>query len=293
MLSQMTTLRVASDDEHPIWADLFVPDSLSADAQLGTIVVMCHGLKGYRRWGFIPRLGESLRRAGLGALAIDFSYNGTSGGGKAGRPVYPRPDLFRRNTLDRERRDLASVIRWIRSGGDGRFVADVSIGLWGHSRGGGSVLLNTFEDSSNIAAVATWSATAHADIYSPRQKARWREAGEYDFLESASGERLAMGIDFLDDLESRHDEYALADRADLLTVPHLIVHGELDLVIPIFNAERYHRAGSVLAEKKLVRLRTGHTFGVSKSVDSKPLMEAIEVTVEWFQRHLLNPRDDL
>ena len=140
--------------------------------------------------------------------------------------------------------------------------------------------------------MATWSATAHADIYTQRQKARWREAGEYDFLENASGERLAMGVGFLDDLESRHAEYTLADRAASLTVPHLIVHGDMDLVIPVHNAERYYDAGSALAEKKLVRLRTGHTFGIGKTDESNPLREAIEVTVDWFRRFLLNPEED-
>ncbi len=294
-LNQLTILRISTDGDHPVWADLYTPDGQSGVSSLGgSIVVLCHGLKGYRRWGFIPRLGDSLRQARLAALAIDFSHNGPAGGdGDAsdGR-VYPRPELFRQNTLDRERRDLASVIRWIRKGGDGRVDPTVRIGLWGHSRGGGSVLLNALDDPADIAAVATWSATAHADSSTPRQKARWREAGEYDFLENANGERLAMGVGFLDDLESRHAEYALADRAASLTVPHLIVHGDMDLVIPVHNAERYRGTGSALAEKKLVRLRTGHTFGIGKTDDSIPLREAIEVTVDWFRRFLLNPGED-
>jgi pimeloyl-ACP methyl ester carboxylesterase len=245
-------------------------------------------MKGYRRWGFIPRLGETLRATGMATLAIDFSHNGAAGGdgGTSGGPVYGHPELLKRNTLDRERRDLAAVIQWIRDGGDGRFGPAAGVGLWGHSRGATAVLLNALDDPEALRAVVTWSATAHADIYTPRQKARWREAGEFDWLESESGQRLAMGVCFLDDLESRFDEYALADRAGDLRVPHLIVHGESDLVIPVNNAERFADAKPVVAEKKLVRLRTGHTFGFGQTENPKPLALAIETTVDWFRRHL-------
>jgi len=292
----LTTIRIATGDNHPVWADLYCPQGVGGPGVGGleTVVVLCHGLKGYRRWGFIPRLGETLRSAGLGAMAIDFSHNGAAGGdgGDSGGPVYPQPDLFRRNTLDRERRDLAAVIQWIRNGGEGWTRPDARLGLWGHSRGGGAVLLNALADPGGASAIATWSAPAHSDIYTPRQKARWREAGEFEFLESVSGERLAMGVCFVDDLEARHADYALAQRAATLAVPHLVVHGEMDLVISVESAEQFCAAGHPGAEKKLVRLRTGHTYGIGRSDDTKPLREAIDVTVDWFRRYLLKTGDD-
>jgi len=244
-------------------------------------------MKGYRGWGFIPALAQALTAEGLTALAIDFSHNGVAGGdgGAAGGPVYPYAEMIKLNTIDRERRDLAAVIEWIAGGGADRF-GDARIGLWGHSRGATSVVLNALADTAGVAAIATWSAPAHADIYTPRQKARWRDSGEFDWLESESGQRLAMGVCFLEDLEEHHADYALADRAGDLSVPHLIVHGEVDLVIPSASAERFASATPSRAEKKLVLLRTGHTFGVGRSENTQALNSAIEVTVEWFGRHL-------
>jgi len=283
--SPAPTISISTDGEHPVWADVYE----SGDGtRAGRVVVLCHGMKGYRLWGFIPRLAGALSADGITALAIDFSHNGVAGGdgGAGGGPVYTHPEMIRHNTIDREYRDLAAVIDWIRAGGGGRFEPATRIGLWGHSRGGTSVVLNALAAPGDIAAIATWSAPAHADIYQARQKARWREAGEYDWLEGESGQRLAMGICFLEDLEAHHDDYALADRSAGLGIPHLIVHGEVDLVIPPQNAHRFAGARTDGAETRLVLLRTGHTYGVGGSGNPGPLAAAIDETVGWFRRHL-------
>ena len=107
--SPVPTIPISTDSEHPVWADVYE----SGDKpRSGRVVVLCHGMKGYRRWGFIPRLAEALRADGITALAIDFSHNGVAGGdgGAGGGPVYPYPEMLRRNTIDRESRDLAAVI---------------------------------------------------------------------------------------------------------------------------------------------------------------------------------------
>ena len=108
------TFEIPTSDDKPVWADLYTPGTDTGP--LGSIVILCHGLKGYRRWGFVPLLARSLSGAGIAAMAIDFSHNGVAGGdgGASGGRVYPYPEMFRNNTLDRERNDLAAVIRWVR-----------------------------------------------------------------------------------------------------------------------------------------------------------------------------------
>jgi dienelactone hydrolase len=287
-MSQPPTFQILTGDDHPVWANLHAPPGDDAGKPSRRVVILCHGMKGHRLWGFIPRLARELAAAGLPALAIDFSHNGVAGGdaGASGGPVYRDTGMMKHNTIDRERRDLATVIEWVRSGPDRRFAPDARIGLWGHSRGGTSVVLNALDSPSSIAAIATWSAPAHADIYKPRQKRRWREAGEYEWLEGESGQRLAMGVCFLDDLEERRDEYDLAARSAVSHVPHLIVHGEVDLVIPSENAQRIASARPPGAETKILLLRTGHTYGIGRSENPAALGAAIDGTVGWFKRQL-------
>jgi pimeloyl-ACP methyl ester carboxylesterase len=236
-----------------------------------------------------------LAAAGSGALAIDFSHNGrvraeSAPGPDAGRAGFTDPSLFRANTLARELDDLAAVLAWVRDRSRGARVLGldetVQVGLWGHSRGGVVSVLTALSDA-NVAALATWSASAHPDHYTDRQKALWRQKGEMAFKDYASGTSLAMGVAFLDDLERHHGEYAAAERARDLTVPHLIVHGEHDPTVPVADSYRYYDTPTIRADKKLLRLLTGHTYGYEDGlIASEALENAIKATVEWFETYL-------
>jgi len=65
---------------------------------------------------------------------------------------------------------------WLRAGGAPAVARDAALGLWGHSQGGVIALLAALDDPA-VGAVATWSAPAHPDHYTARQKRAWREAG--------------------------------------------------------------------------------------------------------------------
>jgi dienelactone hydrolase len=268
----MTTHEIASRDDRPIRVDVGPTGPSRA-------VILCHGFKGHRRWGFIPDLARRLGEAGILAVAMDFSLGGH---GPDGGPAFPHPDRFRRNTIARERDDLARVIRWVRQGAGG---AASGLGLWGHSRGGVAVVLAALEDET-IPAIVTWSTAAHPDFYTARQKARWRKLGGYEFKDAETGTPLVIGVEYLDDIERNAVEYDLGGRAGTLAAAHLVVHGEQDLVIPVADADVLARGPGARSEKELLRLRTGHTFGYGRGAPSKAYQVAAASTVEWFDRRL-------
>lgn len=276
-----------SIDDHSIPVDLYPA------AGGRRVVVLCHGFKGHRRWGFIPAVAGRLAGAGIAAVAMDFSLNGhhEAGATDAGGD-FRDAAAFRANTIARERDDLRRVIAWVRGGADGRLPGGPAVGLWGHSRGGVAVLLAALDDES-IRAVVTWSTAAHPDFYTDHQKERWRERGAYEFTDSATGARLAIGIDYLDDLERHAEEYALARRAGSLRAAHLIVHGEQDMVIPVEDAIRLYTTPDMAADKKLIRLATGHTFGYEDGAGpSEAETTATRKTLEWFDEYLPEPSRD-
>jgi len=273
----MTTHQIMTSDEHPVTADVYAerPGAVR-------VVVLCHGFKGHRRWGFIPRLARRLAEAGLCAVAMDFSMGGRAA--EESSAPFRSPDLFRRNTIARERSDLGYVVDWARRGCGGSTAPGAALGLWGHSRGGVAAMLWALDDPG-VEALVTWATAAHPDLYTERQKARFREARAYEFTDAETGTPLALGIDYLDDIERHTREYALADRAPGLAAAHLVVHGEHDLVIPVGDARRLAAAGS-RSDKELLVLPTGHTFGYETGAPGGALERAEAATVDWFASRL-------
>ena len=290
-LHEPAILSIPTRDEHPVLADWYPP--LIGENTVRSIVVLCHGFKGHRRWGFIPLVAARLAASGFGSLAIDFSHNGRVP--EDGRPVIAgtaviAPGLFKVNTIARELEDLQAVLRWIRDPERGKKTLgldrQVAIGLWGHSRGGVVSILTALEDD-NVQALVSWSASAHPDHFTERQKMQWREKGELAFKDFNSGTPLAMDVALLDDIERHREDYAAADRASDLVIPHLIVHGEHDPTVPVKDSYRYYDTPTIRADKKLLRLLTGHTYGYDDGfIASDALENATRATLEWFETYL-------
>jgi pimeloyl-ACP methyl ester carboxylesterase len=283
------TIRIPTGDEHPVWADLYLPDEPRG------LCILCHGFKGYRTWGFLPWLAGCLFSSGFAALSIDFSHNGTippAANGTAAQPArgvrYHDPDLFSRNTLSRERSDLASVIRYVIAGGLGGAVDPrMPLGLLGHSRAGVTVILNALE-FEEVRAVVSWGTPAHPDIFSDEQKQKWRAAGRIEFTDSASGAPLAIDGVYLKDIEENYELYDLERAVARLQAPYLIVQGIADLPVPPEAAVRLYRAGNPRNPRRLVLVRSGHTFGTAGPFAGPPeaLRKAKDETVGWFTIHL-------
>jgi dienelactone hydrolase len=290
------TVDIPSADAHPVRGDLYLPASGGADG----IVLLCHGFKGHKSWAFFPYVAKKLSEAGLAALSLDMSFNGTfpapvgdSATAKTdSTPRYCRPDLFERNTIKREYHDLKHVIHHVTEGGLRKYIEEpLPIGLFGHSRGGVAAILNAVEQPE-VRVLCTWSVIDDPDFFTREQKEKWRREGKYHFVDSTDGTQLAVGVDYLDDLEENHDVYLLRERVKELQVPHLIVHGKADMIVGVECALTLHQAEQQLRHKQLLLLQTGHTFGVPHpapprlSEPSTALKHATDETVAWFKTHL-------
>jgi fermentation-respiration switch protein FrsA (DUF1100 family) len=67
----------------------------------------------------------------------------------------------------------------------------------------------------------------------------------------------------------------------------LIVHGEHDPTVPVKDSYRYYDTPTIRADKKLLRLLTGHTYGYDDGfIASEALDNATKATVEWFETYL-------
>jgi dienelactone hydrolase len=273
---------LAASDGETLYCDARHPAAASGPLP---VVIFVHGFKGFKDWGSIPYICESIVRGGFYVLSFNFSHNGVEGHSSE----FTELDAFARNTFSREVRELREVIDAVSSGRvpDAEWADPAKIALVGHSRGGGIMLLEAARDH-RVGAVAAWASVADFNRYSEAQKQRWRESGSFETKNMRTGQIMRLDIGLLEDLERNGAELDIPSAVAALDRPLLILHGEQDLSVRIENGEALAALGAPHL-REFVRIpRTNHTFGAVHPFEgTNPVLEeALARTIEFFRQHL-------
>lgn len=276
---------------HRIHGLVDLPDLPSGGGRRPAIVV-CHGFKGFMEWGFFPPLAKLLASRGFVVVRFNFSGSGMAPGEERATD----PEGFTANTFSREQEDLATVLAELEGAigetAEGR-IDPARLGLFGHSRGGGSAIVAAGSGAwkGRTAALVTWAAVATFDRMSADEKARWRRDGELPVVNSRTGQVMALGLDLLEDFERNAAALDVGAAAGRVRAPWLIVHGEADESVSVEEGRRLAgaQAGAAGARAELLLVpEAGHTFGaVHPFAGPTPhLIAAMNATQGWFTRHL-------
>lgn len=245
----------------------------------GPAVVLCHGFKGFKDWGFFPPIAERLARAGYAVVAWNASGSGVDDTGE-----FVWPDRFGRNTFSAELADLETVLRSV-EGGMLDFAPPTSVGLVGHSRGGGLAILAAARNE-RIGALVTWAAVATPWRWSEEMRRRWREMGFLEVRNQRTGQVLKILPDVIDDLERNGPLLDIGAAADRVRCPWLVVHGAVDETVSVKEGQALAASGA-RPELRIVE-RTGHTFGAVHPFQgmTPALTEVFDATTEFVGRSL-------
>jgi dienelactone hydrolase len=214
-------------------------------------VVICHGFKGFKDWGFFPKLAERLATAGFTAVSFNVSGSGVSGG-----DVFDEPVRWLRQRPSWDLADVGTVVDWAVSGGA------PWVGLVGHSRGGGLAILQAARDP-RVRALVTWNAIDHFLRWPEEEIARWRRDGRIDVVNARTGQVLPIGRDALDDIDAHGaDGLDVLGAAGRVTVPWLLVHGLADQTVPVGVARTLAARASGPVLELLLLEGADHTFGI-------------------------------
>lgn len=262
----------------PIRGDL----RLRSGAEPTTAVVICHGFKGFREWGFFPALAKAAAARGHAAVSFDFSHNGVGEDGVD----FSRLDLFARNTHTRELEEIHRVVDAVAGGA--LFSAPVrSVGLFGHSRGGAEAVLAA-DEGHRVDALVTWAAISDIPSrWGPDQVAVWEEGGTVEIANARTGQQMPVGPGYWADVVRNHTRLDVTGAAARLRVPWLIVHGDRDGSVPVTEGRALYDAAGDDAELLVVE-GGDHTFGAKHPYAgaTPELRTAAGATLDWFDRHL-------
>jgi uncharacterized protein len=248
------------------------------------VVVVCHGFKGFKNWGFFPYLGEQLATGGM--LSVGFNFTGSGIG--ADLENFTELDRFAADTTTQQLDDLGQVLDALEQGEIGAGRADLRrIAVLGHSRGGAVAVLRASSDR-RIRAVVTWAGVSTLQRWPESEARAWRARGYTEFLNTRTGQTMRVNVSYLDDLAAHGERYDVSRAVSELEVPLLVVHGGGDTSVPAREARTLHAAARPGRAELLVLPETGHTFGAEHPWrGTNPALErAVQHTAAWLQATL-------
>jgi pimeloyl-ACP methyl ester carboxylesterase len=253
---------IQSTEGLPIHGNLEVPRGARA------LVIIIHGFKGFKDWGFFPWLAEVLCDEAFAVCRFNMSRSGIGGDSD----TFDRLDLFADDTYSTQLDDLRRVVKYA------QMRVALPMFLVGHSRGGGVALLGAAE-IHNLRGVVTWSSIARVDRWDEAMKRQWRKDGHIDVLNTRTKQIMRMSTRMLDDVQAHH--FDILGAASRLDVPVLVVHGERDETVPVSESAEIVAAGSDVS--RVIIGSATHTYNAIHPLVHVPweLMLATDVTARF------------
>ena len=246
------------------------------------ILLIIHGFRGSKNWGFFPTIAEEFAQNGSIVLTWNMSLNGYSKNSQ----YIDQPDNFARNTITQEMVDTQSIIDSILQddriiSGDIRSHWNGDIHVLGHSRGGGIGILISAKNPS-IKKLALWNTISRFGRFTERQKKLWSDTGTFPIDETEDGKVIAMNYTYISDLEFHSDEYSPLRAITEVSADILIVHAEQDMTVPIREAHALQEKSHSAHMHSIPQ--AGHIFGCTHPFTemTSSLRDAIDTTTAFF-----------
>jgi uncharacterized protein len=273
-------IRVKGKHNKPILTDLFFKES----NQLKSIIIFCHGYKGFKDWGAWNLMAETFANAGFFFVKFNFSHNG----GTVEQPTdFPDLEAFGNNNYSKELDDLGNVIDWISENSEIKNEIDLNeIYLIGHSRGAGIVLLKSNEDPRAKKVISFAGVSNYKSRFPKKEKLQeWKEKQVYFVKNGRTHQEMPHFYQFFRDFKKNEKRLNIKKATKNLEIPLLIIHGNKDTSVSINESESLHKWNSKSTFKIIEN--SNHVFGTSHPWDkervSEELLEAIETAIDFLK----------
>ncbi|MGF1670102.1 MAG: alpha/beta hydrolase family protein [Balneolaceae bacterium] len=279
--------QINSTENLPIYYDLYTP--VGGNKSAFPIILFIHGFKGFKDWGPFPDACEELSRAGFAVVAFNLSLNGVG----ESMTEFDQLDLFERQTLSQDLKDVGSVIDAIKNKeimSDKVILDSDRIGILGHSRGGHTAVASAAE-YSDIHCLVTWSAVAnYNERWTKEMISDWKKKGYTEILNARTGQVMRVGKVVYDDAIKNAERLIAVNRVKELHIPCLFIAGKDDESVPFSDTELLHKNCPSVEKEIRLLTGTGHTFDASHPFEEqdfpKKFNEVLGFTEGWFLEYL-------
>jgi dienelactone hydrolase len=218
------------------------------------ILIVCHGFKAFKDWGFFPYITDWFAQRGFFTIHFNFSRNGVN------QTDFDELDKFADNTYSQDQMDLDAIVGHIKTGSLPQISqADHNrIYLLGHSRGGANALIYSF-DHSEINAVVTWNGSANPNLFDAAFEAEVMEKGIAYTENARTKQQMPIKAAFFNDLHKNSERFNIIHRFSSLHTPAMIIQGDKDFNRLLYGAGKLREAAP---HQTHIRIAGGtHTLG--------------------------------
>ena len=255
MVNNHHTFQIQSIDG-PVAVDLFLPPM--EDDMPFPVIVYCHGFKGFKNWGFIPHIHEYFSAGNFAVITFNYARNGVVDNDD----IVTQELQFAGNTVTSELNSMKAVGDWLKESAQ-RYRLDREHVTWlGHSRGGANVIVFANLYPNYVEKIVAWNPIpSYQWLFKHVDKQRWQQEKSVPITNTRTGQVLPLDYGVWADLLAHEEEYDVVENCRVLGRPLLIVHGELDDVVPAETSLPLYEA--CVHSLRMIVSNAGHTFNVS------------------------------
>jgi len=248
-MTNITSWTIPGAEQQPIYGNTHQPDVEPRGA-----IVIAHGFKGYKDYGMFPLLAKAFADAGFIAHRFNFSHSGMTNETE----TFARPDLFEKDTWNKQVSDLRAVVEAMTRGEIAG--GDVPYMLFGHSRGGVSVLLTAgrFADDVSVhqpSGVVSAAAPARCNPFTDEQAEQLLRDGYIESPSNRTGQTLRVGKAYLQEQLDDPEAHDVCRLIGNICCPVLLLQGENDPTVAPEQARTLWESANadVFSELKYIR----------------------------------------
>ncbi|RNC80923.1 MAG: alpha/beta fold hydrolase [Phycisphaera sp.] len=192
--------------------------------------IIAHGFLGYKDYGFFPTIADTLARIGIAAHRFNLSHSGMTNE----IDTFARPDLFAKNTWNKQVEDIERLIHAL----DRHELVGpgIPVLLVGHSRGGVASLLCAGRRAAAamkpLEAIVTIAAPDSTSRESAEQRELLEKQGYLVVTSGRTGQTLQIDRAFWDEQHAEPGAHELLTLAEHIPSPTLVIHGDSDPTVP-------------------------------------------------------------
>jgi pimeloyl-ACP methyl ester carboxylesterase len=264
----------------PILIDTFYSEDITNQS----VVIFCHGYKGFKDWGAWDLMATSIAEAGFCFVKFNFSHNG----GTIDNPIdFPDLEAFGNNNYTKELDDLDAVIIWVQKHFKNNSNVNTNqICLIGHSRGGGIAILKASEDErvKKLITLASLSDFGRRTATVGDLK-EWEENGVKYVLNGRTKQQMPHYFQFYEDFKANEERLHIESATKQIQIPMLIIHGDNDTSVSIDEALELHQ-WNLNSQLEIIK-RADHVFNVKhpweNSEISSELSSVVTTTIDFLK----------